>query len=186
MFNDMRLRHAVLFFLFAFATTGLSAHQAPRTKGPLIGERNKSMEDELAKSFEAVRLDAKLPPLTRIKHRSSLEQRVCTIVQTGDSSKLGSADLIASFRTVPAASGSDLLTKAALQNKQNTEGVLFDPRYSIAVWQVTNSTTGETTYWVGFGRYRSALEEFVDYHFTDGISYRNLWKQGVAHVCRGN
>jgi hypothetical protein len=165
---------------------GGSTQKLPSGTSQLKGERDKAMEDQLATSFETIRSDAKLPPLTRIRHRSSLEQTVCSIAQTADTRKLRSGDLIAFFKTARSESGSAELTRVALFNKQDTKkNALYYPRYSVAVWQVKDSKTGQPEYWVGVERYWSALEEFVDYHFTDDVSYHNLWKQSVAHVCRG-
>ena len=59
-------------------------------------------------------------------------------------------------------------------------------RYSVAVWRASDSQTGETTYWVGFHLYWSAVMEFYDAHFTDDIYYRNEWKKSIAPECRGN
>jgi hypothetical protein len=152
----------------------------------LKGERDEGMEDQLARSFENTRSGAKLPPLTRIRHRNSLEQTVCSIAQNADMSKLRSGNLTAFFRTARPESGSFELTKVGLFNKQDAKkNVLYYPRYAVAVWEVKDSKTGEITYWVGVERYWSALEEFIDYHFTDDVSYHDSWKENVAPVCRG-
>jgi hypothetical protein len=81
----MRNRVKIL-VLFVGLVTGLSAQQAPNpvtpVSSPLISGRDKNKEDQVAKLFETIRANAKIPPLERIKHRDSLEQTACTVAQT--------------------------------------------------------------------------------------------------------
>ena len=170
------------FLLFA---GGLAGQQAPtannQAKPPKrIGERDKAAENKLASSFDAIRVRANLPRLTRIKNRPSLEQVVCTIAQVDDVGKRRSWQESAIYKTTFPDVLRDEFTKVALFDDSHY------PRYSVAVWRVNNFGTGEVFYWVGVWRYWSALEEFVDYHFTDDVFYHDLWKENVAPVCRNN
>jgi hypothetical protein len=90
----MRNRNRVfLFFLFVvLLATGILAQQVPvpakdAASRPPIGERDKTQEDQIAKVFETIRADAKLPPFARIKYRKSLVQNLCTVVRTNASPK---------------------------------------------------------------------------------------------------
>jgi hypothetical protein len=150
----------------------------------LIGERDRSKEDVVAKVFETLRVEAKLPALIRIRHRSSLEQAVCTVAQLGTSNHSPNV-LTAIYKTAQPESISAELSRIALFKEQAPASSLHFPRYSVAVWHVTDSQTGETQYWVGVDLYWSSLEEFVDYHFTDDVFYHNDWKKGIAPQCRG-
>lgn len=177
---------SVLFVAFA---TALSAQNTPVDKQAnsrqLIGERDKSKEDQIAKLFESIRIDGKLPPLTRIKHRDSLEQQVCTIAQAGALANQHSGDLYAIYKTSQPESISTELIRVASFNKQDSKKNPIYPRYSVAVWQVKDPQAGKAMYWVGVARYRSALEEFVDYHFTDDAFLHDGWKTKIAPKCRG-
>src|SRR5260370_21227047 len=55
------------------------SRDAGMSVGQVIVVRDKGNEDQIAKLFETIRVDAKLPSLTRIAHRDRLEQHVCTI-----------------------------------------------------------------------------------------------------------
>ena len=176
-------------FFFAVLTTGLSAQEMPvrnmqASAGQLMGVRDKGKEDQLAKLVETIRIDAKLPPLTRIRHRDSLEQQVCTIAHAGTLGNRRSWDRAAYYKTAQPQSISAELTRVASFKEQPTKNSLAYPRYSVAVWQVKDSQTGEPTYWVGVELYWSALEEFVDYHFTDDVFYHDGWKKNIAPECR--
>jgi hypothetical protein len=153
--------------------------------GQVMAERNKGEEDRVAKLFETIRLDAKLPPLTRIRHRDSLEQRLCTVAYAGTLGNRRSWDRGAYYKTAQPESISAELIKVASFKEQGAKNKLAYPRYSVAVWQAKDSQTGEPVYWVGVALYWSALEEFVDNHFTDDAIYHDGWKKTVAPACRG-
>ena len=177
---------SVLFVAFATALSAQEMHVDKQANSrQLVGERDKSKEDQVAKLFESIRIDGKLPPLTRIKHRDSLEQQVCTIAQAGALANQHSGDLYAIYGTSQPESISTELIRVASFNKQDPKKNPTYPRYSVAVWHVKAPQTGEAMYWVGVARYWSALEEFVDYHFTDDVFYHNGWKSSIAPTCRG-
>jgi hypothetical protein len=135
----------------------------------------------VAKLFETIRADAQLPVLIRITHRDDLEQTVCTVAQVGT---LGNPSRAGFYKTAQPESISEQLNMVASFKEQRPANRLVFPRYSVAVWQVRDSQTGETQYWVGVGLYFSSLEEFMD-NFTDQVLYKNGWKKKVAPQCRG-
>jgi len=141
--------------------------------------RDKGKEDQVAKLFETIRVDAKLSRLGRIRHRDSLEQHVCTVALTGVIPRNSVEDTFVLYKTSQPESISTELKQVALFDDDRF------PRYSVAVWRAGDSLAGEVTYWVGVQRYWSAPFEFFDYHFTDDIYYHNDWKKNVAPVCRG-
>jgi hypothetical protein len=176
-----RVKRGRLLWLLLFILPLCSSADAQGGKKPqLIGERDKGKEDIVAKLFETVRADEKLPALIRITHRDSLEQEVCTVAQVG---AFGNHPTF--YKTAQPESISAELNKIASFKEQAPPNRLHFPRYSVAVWQVKDSQTGETQYWVGVQLYWSALEEFVDYHFTDDVFYHSEWKKDVARQCRG-
>ena len=164
------------------APAGLSPTPAP--VGQIMGERDKAKEDQIAKMFETIRADAKLPPLSRIRHRDSLEQKVCTFVLSGSLPKLHLSDTSAIYTTSNLETVSPELKHVALFNHLHPKYNPRVERYSVAIWKVTNYQTGETNFWVGLQLYWSAAAEFFDYHFTDDLYYRNEWKKSVAPQCR--
>jgi hypothetical protein len=153
--------------------------------GRLMGERDKGKEEQVAKLFETVRADAKIPQLTRIRHRDSLEQRVCTIALTGTLPKLTLTPTSALYKTLQPESISTELKQVASFDDLHPKNNPSYARYSVAVWRVRDSQTGEAAYWVGVQLFWSAAMEFFDYHFTDDIYYHNDWKKYVAPECRG-
>jgi hypothetical protein len=176
--------------LALFVWTGLSAQQtsAPAKQGSnaqLVGERDRIKEDQVAKLFETIRASAQIEHLTRIAHRDSLEQGVCTIAQSGTPIKYNSTNMQAFYNTAEPQSISAELNKVALFNQLHPKNNFGVSRYSVAVWRVNGSQTGETTYWVGVELYGSAVAEFFDYHFTDDMYYRNEWKKTIEPQCRG-
>jgi hypothetical protein len=112
----------------------------------LIGERDKGKEDVVAKLFETLRVDAKLPALIRIGHRSSLEQAVCTAAQARTFAKHNPGVFPEFYKTAQPESISAELNKIAPFKEQAPPNRLNFPRYSVAVWQVKDSQTGETQY----------------------------------------
>jgi hypothetical protein len=179
----MRNRNRFLLF-FVLLTTGISAQQVPvppkeAASRPPIGERDKAREDQVAKLFETIRIDAKLPRLARIRHRDSLEQHVCTVAATNVLPKNSVRDTFFLYKTFQPESISTELKQVASFDDDRF------PRYSVAVWRVKNPQAGEAAYWVGVERYWSAAFEFFDYHFTDDIYHHNDWKKYVAPECRG-
>jgi hypothetical protein len=152
--------------------------------GQVTGERDKAKEDQVAKLFEDIRGDAKLPHLKRIGHRESLEQKVCTIALTGKPPKYNSTSTSGFFKTANPDSVTPELSKVALFNNLRPKNNPSYARYSVAVWPVKESQTGELMYWVGVQLFWSAGMEFFDYHFTDDIYYQNDWKKSIAAPCR--
>jgi len=149
--------------------------------GQVMGERDSDKEDQVAKIFETIRSDSKSSKLSRIGHRDSLEQQVCTTALTGALPRHPLMDTLAFYKTSrPESITSELNHVALFENKKAGYH-----RYSVAVWRTKDSKTGETAYWVGVQLYWSVVVEFFDYHFTDDISYHNLWKNSVAPQCRG-
>jgi hypothetical protein len=179
----MRIQCKAL-LLVAVLATGLLAQEAPvpskqASGGRLMGERDEGKEDQVAKLFETIRIDARLPRLTRIRHRDSLAQHVCTVALTGVLPKNSVEDTLVLYKTSQPESISTELKQVASFDDDKF------PRYSVAVWRIQDSQTQEATYWVGIQRYWSAGFEFFDYHFTDHIEYHNDWKKHVAPECRG-
>jgi hypothetical protein len=176
--------------LVAVLATGLLVQEAPvparqAQGGRRMGERDIGKEDEVAKLFETIRADAKIPQLTRIRNRDSLEQRVCTIALTGALPKLTLTHTSAVYKTLQLESISTELKQVASFDDLHPKNNPGYARYSVAVWGVRESQTGEATYWVGVQLFWSAGMEFFDYHFTDDIHYHNDWKKYVAPECRG-
>jgi hypothetical protein len=179
-------RHRQLLWLLFFILSLCSSVEAKEGgKTALIGKRDEGTENVVAKVFESIRVDAKLPPLIRIKHRDSLEQILCTVAQVGTLGNQRPTADSTIYKTAQPESISAELNRVASFKEQPPQKNLASPRYSVAVWQVKDSQTGETQYWVGVELYLSSLEEFMDNHFTDQILYRNDWKKDVAPQCRG-
>jgi len=171
----------LLWLLICTLSLCSSAHAQEAKKPQLIGERDKGKEDIVGKLFETIRADAQLPALIRITHRDDLEQTVCTVAQVGT---LGNPAAAGFYETAQPESISAQLNKVASFKEQRPPKGLMFPRYSVAVWQVKDSQTGETQYWVGVRLYMSSAEEFMD-NFTDQLLYKNGWKKKVAPQCRG-
>jgi len=160
-------QNKILLFIVVLAT-GLSAQEVPvgttqASIGQVMGERDKGKEDQIAKLFESIRSDLKIPKLTRIGRRDSLEQRVCTIALTGTLPRQASMGVFGFYKTAQPESIPPELYKVASFNNLHPK---FNPsyaRYSVAVWRVKDSQTGETTYWVRVYLYWSAHMEFFDY-----------------------
>jgi hypothetical protein len=169
-----------------FALLAAMAQEAPLATKPgndvrLTVERDKQKEDQVAKLFESIRAEAKLPQLQRIRHRSSLEQGVCTSALTDKPSKLGSAFYI----TAAPESITPELAKIASSNLLYPNKKPRYARYSVAVWRVKDPPVLKVAYRVGVGLYGPAIDEFVDCHFTDDVHYCGRWKDSIARPCRG-
>jgi hypothetical protein len=170
----------------AFAPLAAAAQEAaPTTKQGHTEQqavtRDKEKEDQVAKLFEGIRADAKLPKLERIRHRADLEQGVCTSALTGQPSKQGAA----SYMTGDPESITPELKSIAASNRLDPHNKPWYARYSVAVWRVKDSQSGKVAYRVGVGLYETGLAEFVDCHFTDDVHYCGKWKESVAPPCRG-
>jgi len=152
---------------------------------PVVGERDEEKENQVATLFESIRADAKIPHLGRIWHRESLEQKVCTIAVTDTLPQHSSTNVFAFYKTTQPEVMTPELHKVASFNQLHPKYNPSYARYSVAVWRVKGSPTGETSYWVGVQLYWSAAAEFFDYHFTDDIYYHNDWKKSVAPQCLG-
>lgn len=81
----------IVFALLAAAAQEAPPATEPGDAGRLTVERDKQKEDQVAKLFEGIRSEARLPQLQRIRHRADLEQGVCTSALTDKPSKIGSA-----------------------------------------------------------------------------------------------
>ena len=169
-------------FVAAFATA-LSAQESPvNTKQTSIGQvvgRDEQKEDQVAKLFEGIRADAKIPALKRIRHRDDLEQEVCTSAVTGKPQSP------AFYVTPTPESIAPELRKIAAFNRVGPKNTPGYTRYSVAVWRVKEPQSGVLLYWVGVRSYGTAVGEFVDCHFTDDVFYCGKWKESVARPCRG-
>jgi hypothetical protein len=186
--QHFRIGSALVSMLVTAQLFGM-AQQAPVTAkqtpaGQIVGERDKVKEDQVAKLFERLRADARLPPLTRIGHRDSLEQKVCTIALEDKPPKTTSTNIFGFYKTANPDSVTPELSKLALFNQLHPKNNAGYARYSTAVWPVKNLQAAEPMYWVGVEIFWSAGAEFFDYHFTDDIYYHNLWKKSVAPPCR--
>jgi hypothetical protein len=169
-------------FLLAAGISVPRAFPAKDAPGkPPIGERDRAREDQVAKLFETLRVGAKLPPPTRIKHRESLVQSLCTFVQTKPLPK----EVPGLYKTLHPESVTPELKQLASFNDLHPKYDASIDRYSVGVWRVTDPQTGEVTYWVAIGVYPSAAMEFFLNHFTDDLYYRNEWKKDIASECRG-
>jgi hypothetical protein len=160
----------------------LSTQQAKGGQG--IPEREKNKEEAVAKLFEVIRVEARLPRLKRIKHRPQLEQGICTGALTGERPKGASAF----YTTTDPQSPTPELKKIASSNPLDRyhPGRPIYERYSVSVWKTKAPQSGNADlYWVGVGMYGSAAGEFVDCHFTDDVNYCGKWKETIAPPCRG-
>jgi hypothetical protein len=176
------MRSRFLSILMLALATALSAQDAAKQPTAIqpMGERDKLQEDAVAKLLENIRADAKLPPLTRIRHRDEIEQLVCTIALK-DAAPPHSFGI---YKTARPDLISTELNRVAFLNQRPKYNPSYE-RYSVAVWRVKDPQTAEIAYWVGVRLYWSELQEFVDYHFTDDVFYHNLWQKNVAPQCRG-
>jgi hypothetical protein len=177
----MNLRIGTLFLVTVLTTSCLGA-EAPAlanqaSAGQAVVERDPEKEDQLGKLFETIRSDANIPPLKRIRHRASLEQKVCTIATTGTLPKYISMNSAFYKIADPVSISAEFKTIALYKDAGF-------PRYSVAIWRIKSSLGGDT-YWVGVELYWSAALEWFNSYLTDGMYYRNEWKKSVAPSCRG-
>lgn len=175
--------------VLVIALLAASAQELPVTTkrdngGQPTGERDKEKEDKVAKLFEGIRADMKIARLKRIGYRKSLEQKVCTIALAGEPPKHASTNVFGFYKTANPDSVTPELSKVASFKDLHPKYNPSYARYSVAVWPVKDSQTGELTYWVGVQLFWSAGMEFVDSHFTDDIYYHNNWKKSIAAPCR--
>jgi hypothetical protein len=167
----------------------LSAQEVPvptkPASGRILDERDKNKEDQVAKLFETIRVDAKIPPLERIGHRDSLEEEVCTAALAGTTPKYFRTNTSVFYKSTDPGSVSPELNRIASFNQLHSKDNPNIARFSVAVSHMTDAQTGQATYSVGVRLYWSVGMEFLDGHFTDDIFYRNEWKKRVAPECRG-
>jgi hypothetical protein len=168
--------------LALLAATAQEAPTVPKQGdvGRVTVERDKEKEDQVAKLFESIRAQARLPQLKRIRHRDDLEQGVCTSALTGEASKRWSS----LYTTADPGSITTELEKIASSNRLGPNKRPWYARYSVAVWRMKDPNA-EVAYRVGVGLYETALGEFVDCHFTDDVYYCGNWKASIARPCRG-
>ena len=176
-----------MFVLMALLATTASAQEIPLIPQPadterLLPERAKGKEDQIATLFEKARSDMKIPKLTRIEYRETLEAKVCTMAVRGAIPKRFPFEGGAFYKTTQPESITGDLHKLAVFN-DNRPRWLKSTYNPPAVWAEKDSVTGETTYWVGALLYFSAAFEFFMNHFTDDWNYRNEWKKSVAPEC---
>ena len=181
----------MLLSALTFPLSASTAQEPPLTTNAdnaerLMVERDKGKEDQVAKLFEGIRTAGKLPRLKRIRHRSNLEQAVCTSALSSKPSSQGSANYIsANYITTDPESITPELQKIASSNRLDSKKRPWYARYSVAVWRVKDPQTGKLSYRVGVGLYETAVGEFVDCHFTDDVYYCGKWKESIARPCRG-
>jgi hypothetical protein len=182
----MRVLNTILFLVLSCALLG-GVVQAQQTdpkntpSTPLVGERDNAAEDQIAKLFEKVRKDAKLPSVSRIKNRDSMVQNLCSIFQKNPIPD----DARVLYTTPHPDSVTPELVEHASFNKLKPR---YNPslhRYSVAVWRMADPQTHEPVYWVAIGFYPSAEMEFFMNHFTDDMYYRNEWKKRIVPACVG-
>jgi hypothetical protein len=167
----------IVFTLFAAtAQEALQPVMKPGDAGRLTVEPDKEKEDQVAKLFEGIRAEAKLPPLMRIQHRANLEQGVCMSALNDKPLKFGNVF----YTTTDPESTTPELKKIASSNRIGSNKQPWYSRYSVAVWKAKDPQAGNVVYWVGLGLYETAVGEFVDCHFTDDIYYCGKWKESIT------
>jgi hypothetical protein len=176
--------NARLFSFFVLLPVCLSAQQVGAPTG-VMGERDKSKENEVATLFESIRSAQKLGHLNRIQNRDILEEQICTVSLTGTPNSIPrDPDLFVIYKTSHPDLPSPELNRVATFDVLHPKNKREYPRYGVAVWRTKEPHTGDTAYWVGVHLYWSAPVEFFDYHFTDGIYDRKNWEKSVAPQCR--
>jgi hypothetical protein len=182
------MKNIFLFIFVGMAATASIAQETSQVResksGLVMGERDKSREDEVSKLFESIRSGLKISKLKRIEHRDILEEEVCTVALTGTLGRWISADTFALYRTSQPGSITTELNRVASFEALHPKSEGEYRRYSVAVWRTKDSQTGEPVYWVGVELYWSAPVEFFDYHFTDGMYDLKNWEKSVAPQCR--
>jgi len=171
----------IVFALLAATAQEVPPATKPGDAGRFTVERDKQREDQVAKLFEGIRAEAKLPQLQRIRHRADLEQGICTSALIDKPSKLGAA----SYTTADPETITPELEKIASSNRLDSNKRPWYARYSVAVWRMKDPRALKVEYRVGVGLYGTAVGEFVDCHFTDDVHYCGKWKDSIAPPCRG-
>ncbi len=171
----------LVFALSAGIAQEARSETKPIEAGQRTVERDKEKEDQVAKLFEGIRAEVKLPQLQRIRHRADLEQGLCTSALTDKPPKFGTAF----YTTDDPESITPELRKIASLNRVGPNKKPWYARYSVAVWRVKDLQEGKASYRVGVGFYGDAVGEFVDCHFTDDVHYCGMWKESIARPCRG-
>ncbi|MGH9641085.1 MAG: hypothetical protein ACRD3Q_01540 [Terriglobales bacterium] len=169
---------------------------------------DRQQEDAVAKLFDEVRTEAKLPPLSRIEDRKSLRQLACTVAVTDNVPRFrsgfpvlgnGSIDGItaekedgaprtasALYKTSnPGEPKPELKRVALYERPRGPKGIRIGyARYSVAVWLAQQSTDDKSNYWVAVQLFWSKADEFFQNHFTDAMEWKNEWKQFVTPECK--
>ncbi|HTS46959.1 MAG TPA: hypothetical protein VMH05_03390 [Bryobacteraceae bacterium] len=146
----------------------------------------RKVEDEVARLFEKLRAEQGLPSLTRIKHRQSLEELVCTSAMLDKAVWRENSPGALIYRTDnPAASSPELERIARFKDPLESKNQPSFTRYAVAVWPSARPESEQPLYWVGIQIYMSAWWEFIDNNFTDNRSYKDDWKKLVTPQCRG-
>ena len=171
---------------------------------------DRHQEDAVARLFDEVRKEAKLPPLSRIEDRRSLQQLACTVAITDRVPEFRSGAPVLGNGSIDGVTkvkedGSPKWDRESALYKTSNPGeltpelkrvALFErprvapdghmimigySRYSVAVWPSPNAAN---KYWVAVELFWSAGDEFFQNHFTDAMEWKNEWKQFVAPECK--
>jgi hypothetical protein len=146
--------------------------------------RRKS-EDEVARLFETLRAKQELPPLTRIIHRQSLEELVCSSAQLDRAVWWENRPGAVIYKTDdPGTSNKELERIGRFKDPLASKNQPSFTRYAVAVWPSASREPGQTVYWVGIQIYMSVFWEFIDNNFTDNRSFKDDWKKLVVQSCR--
>jgi hypothetical protein len=169
--------------LIIFIARPSATGQSPSAKERELRRKN---EDALARLFETLRAKGELQPLTRIVHRKSLQELVCTAASLDAPVWKQNSPGALMYRTGnQTSSNSDLEGIARFKDQFQTKDQPTFTRYAVAVWPSSAPESGQPAYWVGIQVYMSAFWEFFDNNFTDNRPYRDEWKKLVAPPCRG-
>jgi hypothetical protein len=175
------LRHGIVLSVALTLHALARAQTAPKPAQRQLGR----LEDEVSRLFEAIRAKDGLPPLTRINHRQSLQQLVCSAAALNAPVWRENRPAAVMYRTGDPRSASQGLEQiAAYKDALDAKGQPRITRYAVAVWQSSSHEDDVAVYWVGVQVYTSAWWEFIDSNFTDDRPYRNDWKRLVAPQCR--
>lgn len=149
-------------------------------------ERNlrRKSEDQVARLFETLRAKQELPPFTRVIHRQSLEELVCSSAQLDRAVWWENTPGAVMYKTDDLMGTPDLEEIARYKDIFGSSNEPRLTRYAVAVWPLSNQASGRTVYWVGIELYMSAWWEFIDNNFTDNRSHKDDWKKLVVQPCR--
>jgi hypothetical protein len=132
------------------------------------------LENQVAKAFDRLRVEAKLPALKRITRQTELEQTTCMVALQGNVATFTDKRFPERqfYKTADLSGAAPELREIALINRRDY------PRFSVAVWPY-----GSHEYLVGVYLFWSAWGEFFEDTFTDTIRYKNDWKRSIMPPC---